>query len=259
MSNYKIFPCVTLFSDESEMSMQTFGMNFGINSPSPIIFWLVQGNGHYILVDTGACNAELATKNHHESWQTEDMKPLNLLRSHGVEPEDIDIIVLTHLHWDHSYNLELYPNAKIYVQKQELFYAIDPLPPHRVAYEAPKSGLECDWYKHLGRMTIVDGDFNVCEGVDAYLLPSHTPGSMAVTVQTTGGVYLIASDILPLFKNWYGTEKQKHIPAGIHVNLMDYYASFEKMEKICDYALPGHDKEIMNYKEFPCDMSKLEG
>ncbi len=258
MNHYKIYPLITLYSEESEMSMQTYGMNFGVNSPSPIIMWLVQGNGHNIMVDTGSCGAEPASRNHHASIRTEEMEPVNLLKKCGVTGEDIDIVVLTHLHWDHCYNLELFPNAKIYVQRREVEYAIDPLPPHRTAYEAPKTGIPSAWFPHLGRMTIMDGDFSVCEGINAYLLPGHTPGIMGVTVETEGGVYLIASDILPLFKNWTGQGNQKHIPAGIHNSLDDYYRSLERIEGLCDYILPGHDKAVMDYQEFPCEIKELK-
>ena len=56
---------------------------------------------------------------------------LSTMNSHGLEPSDIDIVILTHLHWDHCQNTDLFTNSKILVHPRELDYA-----------KSPKSG---DW------------------------------------------------------------------------------------------------------------------
>lgn len=87
MNEYKIYPLINMVLN-NEQSMQTYTKNFGKRIDTPIVFFLIQGNGVNILVDSGACDAETATKNHHPCTQTEDMLPANLVRAHGVEPED---------------------------------------------------------------------------------------------------------------------------------------------------------------------------
>jgi glyoxylase-like metal-dependent hydrolase (beta-lactamase superfamily II) len=251
MKTYEIYPLVNLICGDNEMSAQTYLQNFGKRNPAPVVIWLVKGNGRNILVDSGGSEAKIASAQHHPCEQSPEMLPENLVRGAGVEPGDIDTSVSTHLHWDHCYNQEKFPNAAIYVQKREAEFAINPYPTHWRFYEHPKLGLEMPWLRHLNRITFVDGDFTLCEGVEVYLMPGHAPGMQNVAVQTTNGVYLIASDNIPLYLNWEGADIHKHIPSAIHCNLNDYYATFEKMEKVCDHVLPSHDMKLLDFKVFP--------
>lgn len=251
MSTYEIFPLINMYLEDTERSLQTYLQNFGIKVSMPVVFWLIKGNGRNILIDSGASSKELTTKNHYEPVQTEDMLPINLVKAHGVEPEDIDTIVITHLHWDHCYNLECFPNAKIYVQKTEVEYAINPLQAHILFYESAKSGIKAPWIAHIPRFEIIEGDFTLCEGIKVYLMPGHTPGMQNIAVNTTNGVYLIASDNIPTTTNWEGNGIHKHIPSSIHCNLFDYYKSLKKMEEICDHVLPSHDMKLAEYEVFP--------
>lgn len=250
MNEYKIYPLINMVLN-NEQSMQTYTKNFGKRIDTPIVFFLIQGNGVNILVDSGACDAETATKNHHPCTQTEDMLPANLVRAHGVEPEDIDTIIISHLHWDHCYNLEVFPNAKIYVQRRELRYAIDPLPIHDLFYEAPSSGLRAPWLDHLDRMVVMDGDYTIADGIDVLLMPGHTPGMQNVLVNTSAGRYLIATDNIPSMLNWEGIGSWKHVPSTIHNDLDAYWKTLERMEKVCDYILPGHDMIVREHPVYP--------
>ncbi len=83
------------------------------------------------------------------------------------------------------------------------------------------------------------------------MLPGHTPGMQNVAINTTNGVYLIAGDNVPTTANWEGDERQKHIPSSIHINLIDYYRFFERMERICDHVLPGHDMCLADIPVIP--------
>lgn len=251
MQEYMVYPIVHLVTKNIEQSSQTYLKNYGCKIDTPVCFWLIQGGGRNILVDSGGCEPDLATKNHHKAWRTPEMEPLALLAKKGVAPGDVDAIVLTHLHWDHCFNLELFPKAKIYVQKREVEYAAYPLPDHHVFYEGPNTGLRAPWLDHQHRMSIMDGDYSIGDGLGVHLLPGHTPGMQNVTVNTSSGVYLVASDNVPSILNWTGVGKQKHIPSALHNNLHEYHESFAKMEKICDYVIPSHDPVISNDTVYP--------
>ncbi len=162
MSKYTIYPLILMYIEQAERSVQAYLRDFGMKIEMPVVCWLVQGCGKNILVDSGVCSAELAEKNHYPVRQTPEMRLANQLRAYGVDPNMVDTIILTHLHWDHCYNLELFPNTNIYVQKRELEYAVDPLPDHDLVYEGPKSGIYPSWLDHRNRFEVVDGDFTLC-------------------------------------------------------------------------------------------------
>ncbi len=244
MKTYMIYPMIHLITKNIEQSSQTYLKNYGKKLDTPVIFWLIQGNGRNILVDSGGCNPDMATKNHHTAWRTPEMEPLTLLANKGVGPNDVDAVILTHLHWDHCFNLELFPKAKIYIQKREVEYAANPLPDHHVFYEGPDTGLCAPWIDHQDRFELKEGDYHIDDGIDVHFLPGHTPGMQNVTVNTEDGIYLVASDNVPSMLNWTGIGKQKHIPSALHNNLYEYHASFAKMEAICDYVIPSHDPAI---------------
>ncbi|MCC8190746.1 MAG: N-acyl homoserine lactonase family protein [Planctomycetes bacterium] len=251
MQTYVIYPLVNLLTKNIEQSSQTYLKNYGCKLDTPVVFWLVQGGGRNILVDSGACDPATATKNHHKAIQTPDMEPLALLAGKGVGPDDIDTIVLTHLHWDHCFNLELFPKADIYVQEREVAYAANPLPDHHVFYEGTDTGLRAPWLDHQHRFTLKNGDYSIGDGLDVHFLPGHTPGMQGLTVTTADGVYLVASDNVPSMLNWNGIGKQRHIPSALHNNLHDYHDSFAKMEAICDYVIPSHDPAITMDSVYP--------
>jgi glyoxylase-like metal-dependent hydrolase (beta-lactamase superfamily II) len=54
---------------------------------------------------------------------------LSGMAEYGVSPGEVDYVILTHLHWDHADNNEMFPNAEFLVQKDELEHAQDPIPP----------------------------------------------------------------------------------------------------------------------------------
>ena len=63
-----------------------------------------------------------------------------------------------HLHWDHSYNLEHFPNARILVQRKELHYAVAPQKHERRPYSMLPGTQGPHWWSGLLQMEAVDGD-----------------------------------------------------------------------------------------------------
>lgn len=251
MENFSIIPLKVGEFTGIEHSNLTYQMHAGEKFAAPIIMYLIKGKDKLILVDTGPSDEAWAARYHHGMRQPEEMKPVQALAAVGVRPEDIDIVVNTHLHWDHSFNNHLFAKSKIYVQKKEMQYAISPLPPHWVFYESHQLGMKAKWLDSIDRITAVDGDVELLPGITLALLPGHTPGMQGVLVRTEKGQGLIASDCCGLFENWTGGGIHKHIPSGIHYSLPEYYQTFEKMEKLCDFILPGHDPKVFEHAAYP--------
>ena len=79
----------------------TYLRNMGTQIEMPILAWYIEGQGHRILVDTGGHDP--AKGELHPPYMREPgQDPVSRLAALGVRPEDIDILILTHLHWDHA-------------------------------------------------------------------------------------------------------------------------------------------------------------
>lgn len=228
---------------DTDQSIHTFGYGQGVKTKTFCYVWLIVGAEKKILIDTGCSDPESTARYHKPMDAHTYRNPIDALASIGVSPDDIDMIIMTHLHWDHCYNTQLFPNIPILVQKRELQYAIAPLPCHALSYESQIINMRPAWIKSIEQIEIIEGDTDICPGISVVTLPGHSKGIQGVLVQTSKGRYLIAGDCCPKKENWQGPGRHqiKHIPSGIHVDLEEYYETFKKMERIADIVIPGHD------------------
>jgi len=233
-----------------EKSLFTYGRYAGEKLPAPITGWLLQAGERAILVDTGPSAPELAKRWHYPIHRTAEQVPAALLRAAGVDPERLAQVILTHLHWDHCYNLESFPAARFVVQAEELRAAVDPIPTQRLGYEVGLPGVLPPWLAVFDRLEVVRGDCDIAPGVQVVHLPGHTPGLQGVVVATTAGRHLIASDALPLQEN-LGPQPASCIPPGIHIDVAACFRTFERMRTLADVILPSHDAEVLKHPVYP--------
>jgi len=233
----------TLIRDKS---IFTYLKNMGQKIEVPVIAWYVEGKGRKILVDTGGHDPGRIDL-HGPYSRPPQQDPVEALKAWGVDPEQIDTLILTHLHWDHASNIHLFPKARVIVQREELRYAAAPLAPHRWAY---------DLYPVLAvnnkRFEVIDGDAQIAEGVSVHLTPGHTPGLQGVAVRTSQKTYFIASDSVPLREMWNAQQAYgaPHWPGALHVDLETYTRSLKRIEGLGDAILPGHDPCIFEQREY---------
>ena len=238
------------------------GRVFGLHKPSltylrgwgealdiPLIMFLIQGDGAPVIVDTGADLTRAWEHHHIRMEQTPEERPDDALRALGVDPEEVDVVVNTHLHWDHSSNNHLFPNARIVVQRRELDYARSPVPWHRRQFEHVPE-LTAAWRRAEDRIDPVDGDTEVAPGVSVVHLPGHTPGSQGVVVMAGSTTYVLAGDCVDLYENWAGDDEDEHIPSGFFTDIVAYEDSFKRIEKLGCEIVPSHDPLVVERREF---------
>jgi N-acyl homoserine lactone hydrolase len=138
--------------------------------------YLIRGEGHTVLYDFGHVG-----RRH---------KLLASLERRGVRPSDVDTVVVSHTHWDHIQNLDLFPDATVVVHQAELDYTANP---HADDLATPL------WTRSLfiGRdlRTPDDGD-ELANGLTVLHLPGHTPGSIGLRAETADGVAVLTGDAL---------------------------------------------------------------
>jgi glyoxylase-like metal-dependent hydrolase (beta-lactamase superfamily II) len=137
MAHYTIRPVSTGSFAEAETSLLYYladDRNAGVKIPAVYWMFVVSGPGGLAIVDTGPGEPEVWKQQHHFYDRTPDQEPIAALRRLGIAPEDVDVVINTHLHWDHCHANHLFPNAVIRVQAREIIEAMDPVPAHRGFY-----------------------------------------------------------------------------------------------------------------------------
>jgi N-acyl homoserine lactone hydrolase len=235
---------------EFEKSSFTYLRNAGEKIRAPMLVWLLQSGAETILVDTGPSSPEAANRWHSRTQRSAQQAPEAALRAVGVDPARLALVILTHLHWDHCYNLELFPAARILVTAEELRAAVDPIPTQRFPYEVGIPGLNPPWLAVFNRLEVIRGEIDVVPGVRTMLLPGHTPGLQGVLVDTAAGRHLIAGDAVPLYAN-LGTAESGPIPPGIHTDVAACLRSFDRMRAAADVILPSHEMDVLKHPVYP--------
>ncbi|MGA9565891.1 MAG: MBL fold metallo-hydrolase [Candidatus Korobacteraceae bacterium] len=124
------------------------------------------------------------------------------LEETGVAPDEIDIVINTHLHFDHcGWNtyyrdgtpVATFQRAQYYAQKGELEHAHEQHERDRVSYMT-------DNYDPLvasGQMTLLEGDAEIAPGIGVRVFPGHTRDMQVVTVRSGGATLCYPSDLIP--------------------------------------------------------------
>jgi glyoxylase-like metal-dependent hydrolase (beta-lactamase superfamily II) len=206
-------------------------------------FWLLQGRGHNILVDTG-----MGSPHFHEDYQTIDLfrvehgeDTLSLLKAHGLEPKDISHVILTHLHADHCLNLPLFPQAKILLSRRAWSAVFSPAHPAMVPAELYPPKILAYLTENQKRVHLVNDEEEVLPGIRCFWVGGHSPCSQCVAVDTKRGKVLLAGDLLFYWKNF-----DENIPVGYFTNLVEYYQAIDRIRgEDYDLIIPAHDPELL--------------
>lgn len=211
-----------------------------------MMIWLIRGDGRNILVDSGFYHDRFF-----KDWKVNDFtKPSETLSRIGLKPGDITDVIITHMHWDHADGVDLFPNARVWIQKDELEYH---------AGEAWQSkdtsdGIDADDVLTLvklntqGKVGLVEGDAQqILPGITCFTGGKHTYQSQYVGVETASGTVILASDNMYLYEN---LEKQR--PIASTIDLASNARAQARMKELAarpELIIPGHDPAM--FTRFP--------
>jgi len=238
----------------SEKGPMTYLAYYGQPIVRPYVMWYIQAGDKHVLVDS-AIEAE-DYRNYHPGFKNMPFEPVQsfeeALAKVDCLPDDIDIVIQTHLHMDHIYNTSKCKNAVIYVQEKELNFALDPHPIFEIVY--PREVI-----KKLN-FEVIKGDQTILPGIAVMLVPGHTPGGQAVVVDTAKGKAVI-SGFCSIMENFNPPEDVKTkvspfasypvIAPGIHTDLFEAYESVLRVKQIADIIIPLHDPDMAAKEQIP--------
>jgi len=211
-----------------------------------MVFWLVQGGGHTILVDSGFYRPQFF-----KDWKVEDYrKPSDAVRAAGVDPEAVTDIVISHMHWDHADGMDLFPKARVWIQRDEYTYYTGEAWQHVRTH----GGIDPDDVEALvkaniaGRVSFVEGDDQeILPGIRCYIGGKHTYQSQYVGVHAKDGTVVLASDNVYLYENL-----DKHVPIAETLDAQSNLRAQDRMRTLAskpEFIIPGHDPAI--FERFP--------
>ncbi len=191
---------------------------------------------HKVVIDNGAYEVDTVKKPWAHRYPDEELdRALELTM--GWKPEDVDLIINTHLHYDHCGQNCRMPNAEILVQKAEWEAAHAPTP-----YEAENYHPE-DYSKHrvsYFRWRFLEGDADILPGLKVLFTPGHTRGSQSVLIDTEEGTLCFPGDTIT---------SKINLDHGLQPSIVvDDKALFESMNRIfiaADRIVFSHDAEVI--------------
>ena len=241
MINYTIYP-IAVCQGPRDGSHFTYRANFGVTINTACYAWYLKGSKQKILVDTGATAAMFREKG---ASETDIISVEDGLKKLSVTPEEIDVVILTHMHCDHIELACLFKNATFIVQKKEMEYAKHPHPLDADLY-VPR------YWENI-KFDVIDGDKKIEPGISVFLSPGHTPGGQSIEIKTAAGTVIIPGFccVGDTFKQ---TTAMKHrgwevtIPL-IHLDAREAYDSILKVKKRADIILSLHGPEYIGVEK----------
>lgn len=205
-------------------------------------FWVIRsGDGRSIVVDTGFSPYSSMKRN-----RPYGLKPADALAMLNIDPKAVSDVILTHLHYDHAGNTDLFPNATFHVQASELAFIAGPHmrhPTFREHYEVEDLAAVLRLL-HQGRVRVHQGDSVVWPGVELFHMPGHTLGLQSVGVQTASGRVILAGDTLHYYENL-----RLRNPFPVMVDVAGELEAYERLLGLVaseDLIVAGHDPLVLD-------------
>lgn len=167
--------------------------------------WLLRSEGRTILVDTGVGNHK--ERPYAPVWSRLDTRYLDRLAAAGVRPEDVDLVVNTHLHIDHvGWNTRLdgrdwvptFPNATYLINRRD-FDFWNPANEHPTVLGRGNQNVFEDSVAPVHRAGLTrlwEDTYRIDRNLRLDAAPGHTPGSSVLTLESAGGQALFVGDLV---------------------------------------------------------------
>lgn len=247
-NQYKIHPIV-MGTKAFDKGMMTYQSDYGQPYTIPIYCWYLEGGDKKIIVDTGEM-APFISNERERSIGGKIYKFEEGLSRWSLKPEDIDIVIHTHLHNDHCENDYKCSNAIFYIHEKELERIHNPHPLDFRYLEDCILDIEKN-----GQIKKVTGDQEILSGIQVIHTPAHTEGGLTVLVNTSQGKVVITGFCV-IMENFYPPIKIKAlemevIPPGTHVNAYESYDLLLKVRDMADILLPLHEPKFASIDTIP--------
>ena len=243
MSNKWNVMAIKLGTLDLYKAVVTGGIDFNKPIREGIWAYAVWNDQYKILCDTGVHSAKWVTEYSRPCFQEDDENLKTALeKGPGWSLEDVDIVINTHLHYDHCGGNQFLPNAHFYVQRKEYEGGFNPIINQRQFYCTDLYAAGTIGYF---RWTFLDGDADILPGISVLFTPGHCIGHQVVLIDTNEGVCCVTGDVAGILQNF-----SRNIPnmCSIRLNDQEQIDSIERIAMYADFALPMHDPNIEKFQ-----------
>jgi glyoxylase-like metal-dependent hydrolase (beta-lactamase superfamily II) len=205
-------------------------------------YWVIRDQAAgVILVDTGFAPG-VGDRRRRVHWST----PADGLSRLGIAQEDVTAIVITHAHWDHTGNVEQFPQAQLVMTEAEYAFWTSPLAA-RLHFAAHRETADIDLLRQArvtDRLTLFAGQLTLAPGIELIETGGHTPGQLVAAVSTpAGSTAVLASDALHFYE-----EVERDRPFAIVADLPAMYRAYDTLDGLATqpatHLVAGHDPEV---------------
>jgi glyoxylase-like metal-dependent hydrolase (beta-lactamase superfamily II) len=202
--------------------------------------WTISNKSRTVVVDTGF-GQEAADKRGRTI-----LRPVEEgIRALGVNPEKVQDVVITHMHYDHAGNVPLFANAKFHLQDKEMDFATGRCMCHDMMRHGYEVNDVVDMVRCVydQRVQFHDGPAEIAPGIELHRIGGHTKGLQSVRVRTQRGWVVLASDASHFYAHM---EQDRAFP--IVYNVADMLEGFNTLRRLAtspQHIIPGHDPLVM--------------
>jgi len=223
------------------------------DGPMPLDYyvWAIVGAGKSYVVDTGF-NPESARKRGRQALRP----PAEGLQAIGIDPAQVADVIVTHMHYDHAGNFDLFANATYHIQEREMAYCTG----RCMCHPAMRNSFETDDVAAMvrrvfaGRVRFHDGDEEIAPGLSVHAIGGHTMGLQSVRVMTRRGWVVLASDATHFYAHM---EQGRVFPTVYNVgDTLEGYGKLRKLSSSLAHIVPGHDPLVI--QRYPAARPGLE-
>jgi glyoxylase-like metal-dependent hydrolase (beta-lactamase superfamily II) len=179
------------------------------------------------------------------------------LKAIGIDPETIEQVIVSHLHFDHTGNYDLFPRARYHLQDCEMAYATGRCMCHahlRLPFEVDDVTAMVRKV-FAGRVRFHDGTDELAPGISLHLVGGHSRGLQCVRVKTRRGFVVLAADASHLYNHF---EERRVFPIVDNVaQVLEGYDLLERLATSRRHVIPGHDPAVL--ARYPAARAELEG
>jgi len=223
-----------------------------VSMPLDYFIWVIRNDQRLFVLDTGF-DLDIAEKRKRQIVR----HPAEGLKTIGVDPADVEDVIISHMHYDHCGNHSLFPKARYHLQEGEMQYCTG----HYMCHNVMRYPFEAEDVVamvrrlYAGKVQFHDGTQELAPGLSVHHIGGHTMGLQVARVWTKRGWVVLASDASHLYANM-----EQGRPFPVVFNVGDMLEGHKKLQRLADspnHVVPGHDPLVL--KRYPAARPELAG